>query len=300
MSKRITKRINYQELHSTGKTTYAISDENLSSQLAKISLEDNTTMPNDQEIQDVVVEITLMIDEISDIIDENPINRGIMADIEATMSKLETLRLNLRRKSLASNLDQNHQLVKSVNYTIASIKEYIKTAKDYKSKLMLSQKKQVTEETIIKERSTAFVIEDIHQNLMEIEKFINQDLKEMDDQHLVQVKKDAHHISDRLERISQKFEKILLSPITDGEALHLVKNIGDRYGKLNSLKMSFIALVNEEYVRRELDKDQSNKHINIKLEKFCGYESSIDIYTFRSNFENFISRLLHHITYLIS
>ena len=97
------------------------------------------------------------------------------------------------------------------------------------------------------------------------------------------MKEDSSNIPRRLEKISEKYEQLLQQPITEGDVLHQIQVIGMKYIKLNALKMKFIDDVNKEYLSQELDKDQSNKHI--KLDKFSGYESSIDYYAFRTNFE---------------
>ena len=168
---------------------------------------------------------------------------------------------------------------------MASIKDYIKSSKDYSSKLNISNTKDEANLAVIKQRSSAFILENINQNLDEIETSITEDITAVDDKALKQMKEDSSNIPKRLEKISEKYEQLLLQPITEGNVLHQIQVIVMKYIKLNALKMRFIDDVNKEYLSRELDKDQSNKHINIKLNKFSGYESSIDYYTFRTNFE---------------
>ena len=65
-----------------------------------------------------------------------------------------------------------------------------------------------------------------------------------------------------------------------------IKDVGNRYVKLDSMKHNFVKAVNDEVLKRKLDKDlHYNKlHLNIKLEKFRGYESPVDYYTFHDNF----------------
>ena len=94
-------------------------------------------------VDQAVIEITLLNDEINDIVDESPINGTTVEDINSTMTKLESLRLDLRRKSLTSNLAQDHEVMRQSNTTMTSIKEFLKNAKDYKTKLTLSQTRQV-------------------------------------------------------------------------------------------------------------------------------------------------------------
>ena len=55
--------------------------------------------------------------------------------------------------------------------------------------------------------------------------------------------------------------------------------------KLSSSKMNFVDSVYKEYIQRELDKDYTTKHLNIKLEKLVGYNSATDFYTFCLKFD---------------
>ena len=134
---------------------------------------------------------------------------------------------------------------------LTNIKIYIKDAKDFKLKMNHVNSKELIQANIGKERSMAFVIEDIQQNLTEIENFLAQNLTEVDDKQLIQIKDDSKKISERMEKISVKHEKLLQQPINDGEVLHSVQDIGKKYVKLNSHKMNFVSAVNKEYIRRE-------------------------------------------------
>ena len=137
---------------------------------------------------------------------------------------------------------------------------------------MLTESKQMAEAAFSKECSIAFVVRDINQNLQKAETFINQDITVVTNKQLLQIKKDVLNIIEKLEKISDKYEKILQLPINDKEAIQVINGIGMSYEKLNSSKKNFVDSVNKEYVQRELDKDYTTKHLNIKLEKFVGYD----------------------------
>ena len=181
------------------------------------------------------------------------------------MDRLETLRQNLRRRNLTSNLAADHPTTHIANNTLETIKDFLKTAKDYKSKLQLSTKKKSAEDAIGKERTMAFIIGDLQQSLHEVEEQLSKDVTSMTDNELKRMKDECKHLPSKLENISTNYTKILQLPITDGDALYSIKIIGDLYSKLNSTKTRFITDVNEEYLRRELDKDQAIDHLNIKL-----------------------------------
>ena len=103
----------------------------------------------------------------------------------------------------------------------------------------------------------------------------------------MQFKNENSSITKRFQKMSEQYESILQCPITNSDTLMMMKDIGERYIKLNTAKSRFIKAVNDEVSKRKLDKDlhYDKSHLNIKLEKFSGYESSVDYYTFRDNFE---------------
>ena len=266
-----TRRIDYKKFNCTG--------------LKQIVPEEVTPASNQQldNMNDAKVEISVIIDEVQDAIDENPIYGSITRELDTSIVKLQSFRTNLRR--ITHSIDLDDDLVASVNVTLANIKDYIKSSKDYSSKMNLASTKEEANSVTVKKRSAAFVLENISQNLDEIENCISEDLSSVDDKTLIQLKADSPKLPERLEKISEKYEQLLQQPITDGDALHQIQTIGMKYVKLNGAKMKFIDSINKEFLSRELDKDQSNKHINIKLEKFFGYESSTDFYSFRTNFK---------------
>ena len=119
---------------------------------------------------------------------------------------------------------------------MASIKDYIKSSKDYSSKLKIANTKDGANLAVIKQRSSAFILENINQNLDEIETSITEDITAVDDKALKQMKEDSSNIPKRLEKISEKYEQLLLQPITEGNVLHQIQVIVMKYIKLNALK----------------------------------------------------------------
>ena len=281
MSKRNKPRINYKELHSTGKISYSTSsEEDLSQQLSNLSIK-STIMA------DEVIEIKLLIQEVEDTIDENQINGSSVNDVEATITKLEALRMDLRRKCLSTNLNENPNLTELTDKSFVWIKDYIKTAKDYRAKLNAAQVKLSVDKAKCKKRSMAFVADDVLQNILQMEEDFNQDLTKVDNACLRQLKLESESITSRLEHISQKYENLLQCPIKDADTLLQIKEIGEKYIAINDTKQNYIRSISDEFSSRELDKNKhfNKEKLNIKLEKFHGYSSSLDYYTFRSTFE---------------
>lgn len=66
-----------------------------------------------------------------------------------------------------------------------------------------------------------------------------------------------------------------------------VEEITWRYHEVCDLKHKYVIRLQDEVEKKEEAKQQhfQSSKLNIKLQKFKGYESSVDLYTFKSDFE---------------
>ena len=124
-------------------------------------------------------------------------------------------------------------------------------------------------------------------NTEQLESDFQLHLSTTNDVQLMQLKYENASISKHFNKMSEKYESILQSPINNAETLMAIKDVGSRYDKLDSIKHNFVKAVNDEVSKRNLDKDlhYNKSHLNIKLKKFCGYKSPVYHYTFCDNFE---------------
>ena len=287
MSRRNIKRIDYKELHSTGQIHHK-STEDLSFQLSNLTLDESTIMPQSDE---VVIDIMVLIEDTKDMIDENPVHICTTTqELDSFITRLEQQRNAIRRKShvLKPSDSSDDVLQMSIENMLSTIKDSIKEAKEYQGKLNLAQSKQsIIDASTFKERSVIFALEDMERNITQLETDFKQDLNKTSDVQLMQFKNDINSITKRFQKMSEKYESILQSPVTKADTLVMMKDMGERYVKLDSLKHNFVNAVNEEVSKRKLDKDlhYDKAHLNIKLDKFHGYESAVDYYTFKDNFE---------------
>ena len=93
--------------------------------------------------------------------------------------------------------------------------------------------------------------------------------------------------------LSLRIKNLLsLAEASDLEQEEAIRKITADYQHLITRKNEYCTFIKEECSRRKLSKEESFKtsNLNIKLQKFRGYESSADIYTFRSEFEKVYSR----------
>ena len=127
-------------------------------------------------------------------------------------------------------------------------------------------------------------------------KELNEEFKikpdEIEDEHLLQIKNEIKETNNKMDRLLLRIKDLLpLTQAWDLEQEEAIRKITTDYQHLITQKNEYCTFI-KECSRRKLSKEKSFKtsNLNIKLQKFRGYESSADIYTFRSEFEKVYSR----------
>ena len=101
---------------------------------------------------------------------------------------------------------------------------------------------------------------------------------EIEDEDLLQVKNEIKENNNKMDRLSSRIKDLLsLTQAWDLEQEEAIRKITADYQHLLTQK-------------EEEEESFKTSNLNIKLQKFRGYESSADIYTFRSEFEKVFSR----------
>ena len=282
MLRRATQRIDYKLLNSTGEIVAHVDEQTLSHQLSNMTLQgEPSSIPSELK-----VDILVLLEEIKDVIDENSVIESSQSELDSTMKRLEEFRTKLRRMSIIlGTTDPNLQ--EDITNHLSLVKDYIKTAKDSRSKSRLREERKKQDLNVQKDRSIVFLIECIQRDLDEVEIFFQSDPTSASSDQLLKWRNDLLSVKKKLEKIASNYKEVLQSPVTDAERLGAIRDIAERYEKLSISNPIFTKALNEEVVRREVDKDlKFNKsQLNIKLECFTGYDSKSDIYTFQSDFE---------------
>ena len=112
-------------------------------------------------------------------------------------------------------------------------------------------------------------------------KELNEEFKikpdEIEDEHLLQMKNEIKENNNKMDRLSSRIKDFLsLTQAWDLEQEEAIRKITADYQHL--------------LTQKEEEESFKTSNLNIKLQKFRGYESSADIYTFRSEFEKVYSR----------
>ena len=249
---------------------------------------------------------TLLKQEIDDYMDENPTNETCIyfADVDTCIDKITQMRTEFR--TICIDLENTMPTAQyptyshEINDIMAAIKEYIINAKKRKSDIKRSEKYQTTtedslkrkkecEERAQKKRAAEFLIGEVSrittELLNEFEKECNPDVI---DEEILRRKDDLSTNILKLDQLSNKFQRcleIIPEDLDDKEAV--IDGLVKRYQDLIERKESYDAFITSEIKERELSKQKSFQvsSLNIKLSKFSGYDSDMDIYTFQREFD---------------
>lgn len=272
-------RIDYSLLNSTGEVVEKEpTAEDLSIILDQLSLNE---MPSPASIN-----IKVLIQEVEDTIDENPIHPG--ADFNETIMKLSELRKSIRHNEqslLTETPDKD--LTQAVMMTLSSIKEYIKEANDSKLKSKLTQTKQEADTMQRKQKSLRFMIDDSEHSIEELIKEFTRQPNKCTDEELIQMKTNLSSSINLINEVSKRLESIFTTENDNYDIQESTNKLLERYEHLNNIKSSYTESLNYEIEERQVYKQKlfSESNLNICLERFSGYSDSIDFYTFKSKFE---------------
>ena len=269
MSRRDIERINYQKFNDTGEIV-AKDDEKFSDDYA---LKEATLLE---------VDIMVMIEDIDDTIDENPDNDDV------TTTKLEDFRSKLRRMVFTLNkINPQSKINDQIASTMETVKAYIKSSKNAKALNKQREDQMRRDEVNQNRRSTAFLIEHIHRDLKELTEEYSRQPDRSSDEEISKWKDDVPRLSNKLDKVAENITSVLKSRVTNEDHEISLTNINEQFERLFILKKTFITRLNEEIAERDIEKDRvfNRSRLNIKLDKFTGYNCKIDFFTFRSHFE---------------
>ena len=231
---------------------------------------------------DLQVDTVVIMEEVKDTIEENHFSQLTATELETILQKLESLRQQLRRRSLQIGTTKL-----PITQTLDSIKEFIVSAKDFKVKMRLRDDKMRQDATSQSERSIAFLTDHIRRQMNELTEVFQRNVKNADSEELLRWRADLPTYVKKFDKIADNYKEVLRSPIADADKLFDIKTIKEQYENLSDLKQVFAKSLDEEIEDQEIDKTKrfNKAQLNIKLDRFGGYDSNTDFYTFKTNFE---------------
>ena len=264
---------------------------------AKISVSsENAQIPTasrDVQFRMLKFQLRSLMEDIDDFIEENPVKaiEDCVTDLDAAIKRAEELRSMYR--NLFKEIEAQLQDDEEEDYLdrLLTIKSYILNAKECKR---LCRMKDMSGKRIEDKRRSevfTFIVDDVERLMSELEGECVVDITNLDEKDLIRRNKSLFELENKIKIISDKFPE-MLSYCTSEKDDELVEKFKKWYASLAPKIKSYSTLIKKRVDELELDKEDVFKasNLNIKLERFKGYSSPVDIYTFKSEFEKIYLR----------
>ena len=163
---------------------------------------------------------------------------------------------------------------------IASVKRYLKKLKDRKKFL---KDEDTMRESEVQEKTSKFLIKEIHKNLSELSIELDY-ITEFNDEQITTKKAAIPQVEKKLVGVANSIKDLLAHK--DSSIKTEVDKITTAYDGLCNMKRNYVHFIIKEAESRELSKKElfNAAKLNIHLGKFSGYDSKSDIFTFQSEF----------------
>jgi len=292
-------RIDYKKLNSTGERVpiseepiTALTEEQIATKLQNLSLTDSTKPiipikmadPSEQAI-----ELMVIAETITDTINESLVNIMVPDQVADVINNVNKLRSDLRRTKIKIKISKEilpGEFTEAVEVAEKSILDFNKAIQEFKTEIYNSNKKTHSDETTRKEETVQFLLGCVNQSINEMEQIFQRDTLNADSNTLLTWRTEVSSINTSHKKIQDQYKQCLETPVSSTALLTKIKETKESYMKLDTLKQVYNQRLTKEIGDRELDKlaDFKKSSLNIKLEKFTGYDS-IDFFTFKTNFE---------------
>uniref|UniRef100_A0A7M6DQR2 Peptidase aspartic putative domain-containing protein n=1 Tax=Clytia hemisphaerica TaxID=252671 RepID=A0A7M6DQR2_9CNID len=179
-------------------------------------------------------------------------------------------------------------LFESYDSAISSIQMYITDAKQTKR----DQREFVENSSKeAKSKSIEFSIKNVDHSLKLIESQLSIDFNEVTDTVVQSASKDIPDITKSMEKIAIEL-KVLIRDTTGTTKEPSVTMLQQKYSRLITSLQTFSTNVKKQLADREIDKLSTFKDsiLKIKRQKFSGFDSKLDIYSFQTEFEKLHKR----------
>ena len=248
----------------------------------------------------VMNKVILMSEEVNDIVDEVKVVGCPLTELNNTLQRLEGIRAQLRqhRLDVINNMaseeptPEETKLLSFIQSTLDSIKAFVTASYTYKRQLNQREQDATKSSDDAKERRAKLSIDSIKQTIDNIKPSLISDFEDLSDAKLIQLKEASTSITNTVITISERYERLLQQDITDPTLLAELDEIGTAQKKLCESEAKYQADLDKETTSRDVYKQRvfDESKLNIKLDKFSGYESSMDIYTFQTAFNKIYKR----------
>ena len=260
------------------------------------------------EVSEEEEQLEILQDELNDFLDENRINVNAMSaeDYDAYIERMEeyrkkykTVERTLKKKVDATLYKDDYSM--TINDALNGIKNCIMEAKSRKSQLRQTamsfelaekaSKEQQRKETQIQSQEAAeFLVQEVFRIIAELKSEFEKTTA-VDDEELLRRKEDYSENSLQMERLSNKIQQTY-QILPANYDVRIVNRLKLEYDAVVRLKKTYDSNLEAQIKERELLKEKAfqTSALNINIPMFKGYQSTVDIYTFQSEFEKLYLR----------
>ena len=202
MSRR-SRRIDYSILHANGQTVDLVVPEQ-----NEPNVDEPQTMAEGQN--EDIVDLTVLCLEVDDVVDENSIFDMSIGELDSTITKLEKLRLSIRTKMArltTSGEVVNDDLQLSTKTAINSIKDFIKTAKDRRSKNHLQEERQRANEAAAKDRTAEFLLTCTKRSIAELTSSLDHSISDAEATDLITWRRNMPSLRTKMDKITDNYKE---------------------------------------------------------------------------------------------
>ena len=278
----------------------------LGTEIPQITCSVPVTMAAEEEWKRLFILQEVKHDDLIDHMTEHVFNESsAVEDIDKSISRIEDLRSKYRgfHKELRTSNNEKYdaEVKEGFEKCLQSIKEYLKTIRSIKTDIrsiastdqsqveFLRQRKE-EEEKERKLNTAEFLISDVERMIDSLEGEFQSDVtdeSEVSNDDLWQFKKDLPEMQKQMDSLSGKYKELLeVIPSTFPNKGARLEKLRKEHQKLIALHVKFASDVSNEAKSRELSKEKQFQisSLDIKLPKFSGYDSQLDVYTFQEKF----------------
>ena len=259
-----------------------------------LQVEENSTLTQADAVEtmgdNLAIQEASIGEDIDDFIEENPLEDigSSVSDLDGAINNIENLRSAYRNKHKevvnAVGADQYSADDETKFQTrLTAIKKYILGAKAGRKLLRDGEDGVKAEAEQQKKRKLKFLGDEATRLMTDLEAKFTKELKDKSNEEISRLKNDLSQLPKDLQSVAKTIKDI----VEAGETEEGIKVYNDKYTKLISSKTKYEILVHSAFESREIEKQKTFKKslLSIKLPKFKGYESTLDIYTFQDKFE---------------
>ena len=263
---------------------------------------------------ELLSKLNLVTENLTDYIDENSMHPSescyyTIEDVETCISRVETFRtvmreMNQNMKDLVGETKFLEKYNSTLTKNLGVIKTYIKAAKGKKGELRSSTTKlelqdrqgkvnQEYENQVQKQATAKFLISEVTRMIKTLNiEFIKDNDCHVEDEEIESRKGQlAGHLREA-ENISNKFQRILeTTPESYPNKAQVISELIKNYDVVVKNKGIYEKTLLEQVKVRELEKEKLSVSVDIKLQKFSGFTSELDIYSFKSEFEKISKKM---------